>query len=113
MARSIDISAAQERVIRAAWAWESHPAHSFAQAELTEAVRDHKAQAEALGARTAKPATDHCGKNLPVEGHGLVACGEPVEYIAATPPEVPYSGWRHTNRTTDTDHLPVPKGWLS
>lgn len=113
MAQSVDISAAQERVIRAAWAWESHPTHSFAQAELTEAVRDHKAQAEALGARTAEVAADHCGKKIRNLSQELVPCNEPVEYVNAAPPEAPYSGWRHTDRRIDIRHYPVPKGWLS
>ena len=50
MATQVDIFKAQERVIRTAWAWEDHPGHSNAQAELTAAVRDHKAQARHAGA---------------------------------------------------------------
>lgn len=56
---------------------------------------------------------DICAAKLGTPGpQGMKVCGKPAEYVSATPPEVPYSGWRHADRTIDANHWPVPKGSL-
>ena len=60
---------------------------------------------------TPRTPTQRCAKKLgsPDLRNGMKVCNEPAEYVH----QGGLTGWRHMDRTLDSDHYPVPAHWLS
>lgn len=59
-----------------------------------------------------------CAKKLGTPGPaGMKVCNEPAEYVRVSTAGLAggpmLTGWRHVDRSLDSDHYPVPAHWLS